>query len=49
MTSKDFCYVNECVYAKKLRYCPTVFQEILQKLCYVWEDMANLAEIFERS
>ena len=24
---KDFCFFNECVYAKKLRYCPTVFGE----------------------
>ena len=49
MTSEDFCFVNECVCVRKLRYCPTLFQEILQKLCYSLRDMTNLTEIFKRS
>ena len=32
----DFCCVSKYVYAKKLHYCPAVFQEILQE-CYDWE------------
>ena len=30
------------MYAKKLRYCPTVFQEVLQKLACVLEESAKL-------
>ena len=25
-----------CV-SEEVRYCPTVFRELLQKLCYAWE------------
>ena len=34
---KGFCFVNESVYAKKMSYYLTIFQETLQKWYYVLE------------